>query len=487
MKAVAAVALAAALNWFGNGLNPIWPLMWFAMLPVLWFALESSATIAAAVAATSILLGGLNMWHYLHHVLGVPASVWISIYALAAIGCAAATLLFRALALNGRAWLAALSYPAAWVACEYLRNLASPHGSAGSLAYSQLRFLPFLQLASITGPWGMAFALLFFQSALAVAIYLWRTNRKQALRIASAGVGLTAVVLVFGALRLAEPQGATLRVGLISSDERPYATVTDPGASTAQLFSAYAVQVEKLAAQGAQTIVMPEKLGVVVEPDTSPMDNILQSTADKTGATLVAGVVRVDKPLRYNEARIYVPRVPVSHYDKQHMLPPFESNLEPGNSLALLPHTGGIIGVAICKDMDFAKPARSYGQAGAGVLLVPGWDFVVDDAWHGHIAVMRGVEDGFSVVRSAKGGFLTVSDSRGRILAETRSSSAPFATLIADVPAEHHPTLYQSLGDWFAWLALVVLAAALAALFQKPNPLPRSREALEPAARTAPR
>jgi apolipoprotein N-acyltransferase len=27
--------------------------------------------------------------------------------------------------------------------------------------------------------------------------------------------------------------------------------------------------------------------------------------------------------------------------------------------------------------------------------------------WHGHIAIMRGVEDGFSIVRAAKNGFLT--------------------------------------------------------------------------------
>jgi len=68
------------------------------------------------------------------------------------------------------------------------------------------------------------------------------------------------------------------------------------------------------------------------------------------------------------------------------------------------------------------------------------------------------VEDGFSMVRSAKGGFLTVSDWRGRILAEARSDSARFATLIADVPAEHHATLYQRLGDWFAWVSVGLLA-----------------------------
>ena len=58
----------------------------------------------------------------------------------------------------GVAWrmcgAAVVAFPAAWVTSEYVRNLTTPHGSAGSLAYSQLKFLPFLQLASITGRGG---------------------------------------------------------------------------------------------------------------------------------------------------------------------------------------------------------------------------------------------------------------------------------------------------------------------------------------------
>jgi hypothetical protein len=37
-------------------------------------------------------------------------------------------------------------------------------------------------------------------------------------------------------------------------------------------------------------------------------------------------------------------------------------------------------------------------------------------------------------------------------------SSAPFATLLVDVPAAHSWTVYQLLGDWFAWVAIVLLA-----------------------------
>jgi apolipoprotein N-acyltransferase len=358
-----------------------------------------------------------------------------------------------------------VALPVVWVAFEYIRNLAMPHGSAGSLAYTQLKFLPFLQLASTTGPWGMTFFLLLLQSAVAIGIYYWATNRRAAVRVVGTAAAAVLVVLIYGVVRLAAPSGRTIRVGLISSDERAYATVADEGAPSLRLYRDYASEAEKIAAQGAQAIILPEKLGVVIEPETQTMDTALQATADNTGATIVAGVVRVASPLKYNEARVYVPHMQVARYDKQHMLPPFESNLEPGTTLTMLPRHREIVGVAICKDMDFAQPARSYGEAGAGVMLVPAWDFFVDEAWHGHIAVMRGVEDGFSVVRSAKGGFLTVSDWRGKIIAETRSNSARFATLIADVPVEHHKTLYQSLGDWFAWISTGLLALVLARLF----------------------
>ena len=99
-------------------------------------------------------------------------------------------------------------------------------------------------------------------------------------------------------------------------------------------------------------------------------------------------------------------------------------------------------------------------------MLVPGWDFNLERGWHGHIAIMRGVESGFSIAHAAKNGYLTVSDNRGRILAQTRSDSAPFATLIAQAPVAHDRTLYLLWGDWFAWLSLAMLVLALIQLFR---------------------
>jgi apolipoprotein N-acyltransferase len=120
-------------------------------------------------------------------------------------------------------------------------------------------------------------------------------------------------------------------------------------------------------------------------------------------------------------------------------------------------------------------------------MLVPAWDFNIDRAWHGHIAVMRGVEDGFSIARAAKDGYLTVSDDRGRIVAETRSDSAPFATLLADVPAAHDSTLYLLLGDWFAWLSLAICAFTIVRLvsLRRTVDLPAMDASISPAAHSS--
>jgi apolipoprotein N-acyltransferase len=205
-------------------------------------------------------------------------------------------------------------------------------------------------------------------------------------------------------------------------------------------------------------IVLPEKVGVVTDGDVGDADGLFQGLAERTGATIVVGLIQVSGGTKYNRARVYAPGVAVRTYDKQHMLPPFESDLRPGTALTLMTKGGERWGVEICKDMDFTPLAREYGQAGAGMMLVPAWDFRLDRWWHGHIAVMRGVEDGFSVARASRDGNLTVSDDRGRILAETRSDSATVATLMAEAPAGHEATVFQALGDWFAWIAMGGLA-----------------------------
>lgn len=462
-----AFACTAVLVYFGNGLDPLWPLMWFALLPVLLFALRSGPLPAAAIAFFAWLAGCLNLWHYFR-ALHVPIVNWVAGFGVAALVFAAAVLLFRALVLRGRAVLAIFAFPSVWVTYEYLLNLSWPHGTGCNLAYSQLHFLPFLQVASLAGPWGMSFLLLLFPATIALAWQLRRTAPAQARHVAFSGFGLVAAALIFGAVRLFLPgPGRTVQVALITSDAAENDVPPAAGAPTQRLLSAYADQASHLADQGARAIVIPEHL-VEITSQTSPAaDALFQPIADRTGATIVVGVDFESPSVAWNQARVYRPGQPLLTYAKHHLLPPFENKFRPGTSRTTWPASTSTWGVAICKDMDFTQLSRHYGQDGAGLMLVPAWDFNIDRAWHGHIAIMRAVEDGFSLVRAAKNGYLTVTDNRGRVLAERRSDAAtPFVTLTASAPAGHSPTLFILLGDWFAWVAIAILAFALASSFR---------------------
>lgn len=469
--ALLSIASTAVLLYFGNGLNPCWPLMWIAPAPVLVYALQTSAWRGAVAALVAMALGCLNLWSYLA-ILGAPHVVWFTTAGMIALMFALGVLLMRALLRRGAVWSAWLALPAWWVSFEYVRNLLWPHGSGASIGYSQLNFLPFLQLASLAGPWGMGFVLMLFSAGLALAIHLWGSKHRQAVRVLGVTAGIVAGVLLFGVVRLSGHQpGPDVKVGIVASDVSR--GIVNPGDPARLLFAQYAQQAEGLVAQGAQVVVMPEDLAVVLDSDVAASDAIFQKIADRSGAVLVIGMNHLASAtpgaVRHNEARIYAPGAPVRSYDKEHLLPPFETSVfTPGTSRTFFPApgqgTGETWGVAICKDMDFTNPARGYGRAGVGLLLAPAWDFQVDAFWHGHIAVMRAVEDGFSLARSARGGFITVADDRGRILAEARSNSAPFATLLATAPAGHDGTLFQLWGDWFGWCAVLLLVAVLVRL-----------------------
>ena len=54
-------------------------------------------------------------------------------------------------------WASAFAFPAAWTSYEFLSSLVSPHGTSLSLVYSQTDVLPLIQIASVTGLWGVTF------------------------------------------------------------------------------------------------------------------------------------------------------------------------------------------------------------------------------------------------------------------------------------------------------------------------------------------
>lgn len=95
------------------------------------------------------------------------------------------------------------------------------------------------------------------------------------------------------------------------------------------------------------------------------------------------------------------------------------------------------------------------------ILAAPAWDFIRDGRLHSRLAVMRAVEDGFSMARAAQQGLLTFIDAYGRILGEAATYTAPEALLVRSVPAGRGATVYNSLGDWFGWSCVLGLTGII--------------------------
>jgi apolipoprotein N-acyltransferase len=465
-NALAALCLAAsaALFFFGTGLTPVWMLLWLAPIPVLWLAPRLSAGHAFFVAAAAYMLGGFNIWFY----MTIVAPRWVALLNALVPAClfAAVVVLFRNRVVRGRLWQAALIVPAFWVTYEYVTSLLSIHGTIGNIGYSQLNFLPILQLASVTGIWGISFSLLFFAATVAVLLGSGPAREKRALAATAAMFFLC--VFGYGFLRLARlPKNAPMvKVGLVASDDSNMVLAFTPEQALG-MYDRFAKEIQTLQGRGIQMFVLPENSGPVTDASVGETDEKLGAMAKEAHAFVAIGVARIRPTISWNEERLYAPDGTLAAtYHKHHLLPPFENQFTPAITRTTLKEPSGIWGLQICKDMDFPLLSREYAKDGVGLMVVPAWDFTLDGWSHGRIAVMRGVEGGFSIARSAKRSVLYATDDRGHVLAEQNTMLLPFATVVTSVPVHHDVTLYSKLGDWFAWLNIASLAV-LAVLWNR--------------------
>jgi len=466
--AVVCVGMAAAAYFVSTGLHTLWQFAWIAPVPILVLAFRSTARLSAVSAFLAYLFGSLNMASYLATL--VPIGVVIAVLMVPALFFALSTLAARFAVRRIPSWAGVLAFPAAWTSYEYLLSILSPHGTFGSLAYSQTDFLPLIQIASATGIWGITFVLTLVPSGIATC---WQHRQQRTRAFASLAIALCAGILslAYGWTRLAEPNlNQPLRVGLAATDTSIRYFRTEKREEALPVVEAYAQRIGRLAAHGAQAVVLPEKF-VGVTPDyVDDVYRILGEAARAGRVIAVAGLNRVGVSVLRNTAVVFSPEGQVLlEYDKAYPVPGIEVAYKVGTVPGFIPAFQPPAGVAICKDMDFPAWIRRYAQASTGILFVPAWDFVRDARLHSRMAVLRGVEGGFSVVRAAQRGLLTVSDSHGRILAEETSSQIPDTLLIADVAPGRGHTFYSRFGGWFGWAVILLLFGVLVLSVAQPG------------------
>jgi apolipoprotein N-acyltransferase len=141
----------------------------------------------------------LNEWSYSRAVL----PTWLVVSILLAVTCVfgATVSFFRSRMLRGKVWQAVLIVPSLWVAVEYIIAVTSVHGTFGDICYSQMNFLPILQIASVTGAWGISFCIFLFAATVAALPNVGSVSEKAPVAIVV--FVFLAGVLGFGVWRLA--------------------------------------------------------------------------------------------------------------------------------------------------------------------------------------------------------------------------------------------------------------------------------------------
>jgi len=463
------VILSAFAYYFSAGGHNFWILIWLAPLPLCLYALRAplTPTICAVFATFLLVIAALLLGSYLP-----PAIIKTLVFAILFKATTFAIVLsvFRQMAMQFQGWTAGLIFASGITAFDFITSLFSPSGTISSFAYTQITNLPVIQIASITGIWGITFLLSIVPASIA-SIWYYRQNHRPYITAFLVPVILLIVVTAFGVCRLYWPsQETSIKIGVVAEPmtlEQYIAVRTNKDPKlVSDTIQRYTRDIGILSQSGTQVVLLPEKTFTL-----SSQYDLLQSlgtAAKHNNIYLIAGMNSQNSERLSNSAFVFSPSGEVLlKYDKQHLLQHSEDSYTPGNSLKVVKTSSmGIWGIAICKDMDFTHPALDYSQQGINIMFVPALDFH-DDGWtHGRVAIMRGVEGNYTVARAGQWGLLTLSDSNGRIIAMKSTDASPDeALLIGEVKLGSGYSVYSQLGDWFGWTSLIAFSLSLILLF----------------------
>jgi apolipoprotein N-acyltransferase len=371
--------------------------------------------------------------------------------------------------------------PLLWTGFEWLRGWLFTGFPWVSLGYSQARWLPIAQTASLVGVFGLSTLIV----AVNVALFtlLQRGRRAPAAWLVLAG---TVALGVWGTWRLgrAPESTASIRVGIVQGNVPQDQKWSRDLAR--EIFSRYLRLSREAAARGARLIVWPESSTPFFFEESPADGEAVRDLARSTGAWVLFGSDQIERgpaPRYYNAAFLLDPSGRTAGvYRKQHLVPfgeyvPLKSLLffvaplveavadfSPGADSALLNVDGHLVSTAICYEVVFTDLTGAAVDEGSQLLTT-----ITNDAWYGtssapwqHFeqASMRAIEHGRYLVRAANTGISGIIDARGRVVAEQGLFET--GVLVAEVHFIEERTLYSKIGDSFAW-ACAALSALIVA------------------------
>ena len=417
-----------------------------------------------------------------------------------------------------------------WTAFEYLKSVGFLGYPWGLVPYSLTAAPIFLQIADVTGAYGLSFILSYASATLAGACPLLdarpdripgegsdRRLAGPAKQNAAFAAFLIAVTLGYGAFALSAviPEKASIRATLVQQNTDPW--IAGEQAALESNIRLASEALERNAATGGapvDLIVFSEtslqrpfeeyRQWFAKHPASEPLLAFLKRADIQllTGAPVILNWERWEAMnsviLLSSDGRI------LERYGKMHPVPFAEAiplmeyewfrtfmrdvvGLEGGwvmgdraTLFTIAPRSSGGLplryGTPICFEDAFADLCRRYFLEGADLLIN-----LTNDSWsrkesaqiqHWAIARLRAIENRRTLVRSTNAGVSCVVDAWGRVLYEMPQFEARAITVDIPVYAPAQPTIYTVHGDWFAKGCVAILVAVFLAMFLR---LPEKR------------
>jgi len=385
--------------------------------------------------------------------------------------------------------------PLLWVGLEYLRSFLLTGFPWANLGYSQYLNLPFIQMADVTGVYGLSFVILLVNATLFNVLRQWSKRIfpvKEVIFTALILLGL----LIYGYSRMEGVerdmiQNPSLKIGLVQGN-------IDQSVKWDKSFQTETLRTyEKLSYRAAEEkpdlIIWPETATPFFFQEAEEYKPFVLDIPKRTDAFLLFGApsfkIEKGKVNHYNSAYLVSPSGELAgKYDKIHLVPfgeyvPMQyllffigslgegiGDFKPGQEIFNFSLPQGKFGVLICFEIIFPDLCRRFVKGGANFLVT-----ITNDAWFGRTsapyqhfstAAFRAVENRVFVARAANTGITGLIDPRGKILKEGGIFTEE--AISGTIRLSSQKTFYTFYGDLFAWIcsALSLLFIAYA-LFQK--------------------
>jgi apolipoprotein N-acyltransferase len=396
------------------------------------------------------------------------------------IPCLIDRLLYRRM--NNRL-LATLVYPVALIVIQFLLSYIEALGTVLNWTGSLFSAKPLIQLVSVAGVWGPSFLVGWFAS---VVNMLWeeRLDLKKVRAPILVFCGVFVAVVLWGGVRMAffAPGPGTVKVGSVVvnlPEDNLFWTYLDMPESQQierkQEYRRMSHQVqdelfetsEKLIPSGIKILAWGSGNAVVFAEDEAQLIERMQAFAKEHQVYFFPSLLVMGDYQGPDRTKVLAIRpdgeIEYTHYKGRNPNAGYHS----GEMIEFIDTPYGRIATPICYEMEFHRLIRQTGKNGVDIIIVPGDEPSKENAVvHTELSVLRGIENGCSVLRTTLEGLTMGIDYQGRVLSRMNYYlTQENKTIITELPTQGVQTLYARWGDWFAYVCVLLLTlfAALGA------------------------